>query len=75
MFVGRVREAAPALERARVEEPLMPENALYLSLARTVDRNYPEAFAEIDRGLETRREFLLGGSPHRTQQARPGRDR
>lgn len=56
-LVGRVREAAPALERARVEEPLMPANALFLSLARTVERNYEDALAEVDRGIE------LGGAP------------
>jgi TolB-like protein/DNA-binding winged helix-turn-helix (wHTH) protein len=52
VFVGRVREALPALERARAEEPLMPDVALYLSLAHTVDGNFTAALAEIDRGLE-----------------------
>ena len=52
VFVGRVREAFPALERARAEEPLMPDVALYLSLAHTVDGNFTAALAEIDRGLK-----------------------
>jgi TolB-like protein/DNA-binding winged helix-turn-helix (wHTH) protein len=51
VFVGRVREAFPALERARAEEPLAREVAVYLSVAHTVDGNFTAALAEIDRGL------------------------
>ena len=52
VFVGRVREAIPALERGRVEEPLMSGIAGYLALAYMVDGNFTAAFAEVDRGLK-----------------------
>jgi len=52
MYVGRVREAVPALERGRAEDPLDPEIALYQGLASTVAGNFAAALAEIDRGLE-----------------------
>jgi TolB-like protein len=49
--VGRVREAIPALERARAEEPLAPAFATFLSLAESGDGDLDAALAEIDRGL------------------------
>jgi len=48
--VGRVREAIPALERARAEDPLAPAFALFLSHAELVNGNPAGALAEIDRG-------------------------
>ena len=51
VFVGRVREALPLLERARAEEPLGPGIAAYLSLAYAIDGNFAGALAETDRGL------------------------
>lgn len=49
--VGRVREALPALERARAEEPLAPAFAGFLSQAMLADNNVAAALSEIDRGL------------------------
>jgi TolB-like protein/DNA-binding winged helix-turn-helix (wHTH) protein len=48
--VGRVREAIPALERARAEDPLAPAFALFLSHAELANGNLAGALAEIDRG-------------------------
>lgn len=50
--VGRVREAIPALERARAEDPLAPAFASFLSLADLADGNLAGALAEVDRGLK-----------------------
>jgi TolB-like protein/DNA-binding winged helix-turn-helix (wHTH) protein len=50
--VGRVREATPVLERARVEDPLAKESAGLLSLVYTIDGNFQGAFAEVERGLK-----------------------
>jgi TolB-like protein/DNA-binding winged helix-turn-helix (wHTH) protein len=52
IFVGHVREALPALERARAEEPLSPDVAVYLGLAQAVKGDFTAALAEVDRGLE-----------------------
>lgn len=50
--VGRVREAIPALERARAQEPLAPAFASFLSQANLADGNFSGALAEVERGLE-----------------------
>jgi TolB-like protein/DNA-binding winged helix-turn-helix (wHTH) protein len=49
--VGRVREAIPALERARAEEPLAPAFASFLSEAELANGDSAAALAEVDRGL------------------------
>jgi TolB-like protein/DNA-binding winged helix-turn-helix (wHTH) protein/Flp pilus assembly protein TadD len=49
--VGRVREAIPALERARAEEPLAPAFAGFLGAANLANGDLAGTFAEIDRGL------------------------
>ncbi len=64
LAVGRSREAIPALERARAQDPFAPATAGFLSAAYLADRNITGALAEIDRGLrleglETR--LLEGG--------------
>ncbi len=50
--VGRVREAIPALERARAEDPLAPAYAGFLSNAELARGDFAGALAEVDRGLE-----------------------
>ena len=52
VVVGRMREATPALERARAEDPLSSGIAVFLSLAYSVEGNFTAALAEIDRGLK-----------------------
>jgi hypothetical protein len=47
-----VREAIPALERARAEDPLAPAFAGFLSNADLADGNLAGALAEVDRGLK-----------------------
>jgi hypothetical protein len=49
--VGRVREAIPALERARAEEPLAPAFAGFLGEAELASGDFAGALAEVDRGL------------------------
>jgi tetratricopeptide (TPR) repeat protein len=51
LAVGRPRDAIPALERARSEDPLAPAFAGFLSDAYLADGNITGALAEIDRGL------------------------
>jgi TolB-like protein/DNA-binding winged helix-turn-helix (wHTH) protein len=50
--VGRVREAIPALERARAEDPLAPAFAGFLGAANLAGGDLAGAFGEIDRGLK-----------------------
>lgn len=50
--IGRVREAIPALERARAEEPLAPAFAGFLSEANLANGDLAGAMLEVDRGLE-----------------------
>lgn len=49
--VGRVREAIPALERARAEEPLAPAFAGFLGEASLANGDPAGALLEVDRGL------------------------
>ena len=51
LAVGRAREAIPALERARADDPLAPAFAGFLSAAYLADGNLAGTVAEIDRGL------------------------
>lgn len=51
LAVGRLRDAIPALERARSEDPLAPALAGFLSAAYLAGGNITGALAEIDRGL------------------------
>ncbi len=51
-YVGRTREAIPALERARANDPLAPGLAVMLSLAYTFRGDSDAALAEVERGLE-----------------------
>jgi TolB-like protein/DNA-binding winged helix-turn-helix (wHTH) protein len=51
LAVGRVREAIPALERARAHEPLAPAFASFLSQANQAAGDLGAAHAEVDRGL------------------------
>lgn len=51
LAVGRLREAIPALERARAEEPLAPAFAAFLSQAESGAGDLTAALAEVDRGL------------------------
>lgn len=52
VYVGRLREARPVLERARAEDPFAPNVAGYLGLAYTADGDFTASFREIERGLE-----------------------
>jgi len=52
LAVGRVREAIPALERARTEEPLAVAFASFLGQADLADGNLAGAMAQVDRGLK-----------------------
>jgi TolB-like protein/DNA-binding winged helix-turn-helix (wHTH) protein len=51
LAVGRVREAVPALEHARAQEPLAPAFAGFLSQAYLAAGDPAAAVAEVDRGL------------------------
>ncbi len=51
VFVGRLREAVPLLERARAENPFEPNIAGYLGYTYAAGGDYDAAFAEIERGL------------------------
>jgi DNA-binding winged helix-turn-helix (wHTH) protein/TolB-like protein/tetratricopeptide (TPR) repeat protein len=51
LAVGRVREAVPALERARAQEPLAAAFAGFLSQANLAAGDPAAALAEADRGL------------------------
>lgn len=61
-YVGRPREAIPALERARANDPLAPGLAVMLSLAYTFRGDSDAALAEVERGL------TLQGGKRRLQQ-------
>jgi hypothetical protein len=61
-YVGRQREAIPALERARADDPLAPGLAIMLSRAYLFRGDMAAALAEVDRGLE------LQGARRRLQQ-------
>lgn len=61
-YVGRPREAIPALERARANDPLAPGLAVMLSLAYTFRGDSDAALAEVERGLK------LQGGKRRLQQ-------
>lgn len=50
--VGRAREAIPALERARAEDPLAPALAGFLSEAYLANGDLAGALLEVNRGLE-----------------------
>lgn len=52
LSVGRITEAVDALERARLDEPLAPAFALFLSEALLASGNPVASLAEVDRGLE-----------------------
>jgi TolB-like protein/DNA-binding winged helix-turn-helix (wHTH) protein len=52
MYVGRAREAIPALERARAEDPLAPGPATFLSQAYLARGDVAAALTEIDRGIK-----------------------
>jgi TolB-like protein len=51
-YVGREREAVPALELARAEDPLAPALAGFLSQAYLARDDTTAALAEVDRGLK-----------------------
>jgi tetratricopeptide (TPR) repeat protein len=51
VFVGRLREAVPLLERARAENPFEPNIAGYLGYVYAAGGDFDAAFAEIERGL------------------------
>lgn len=52
LAVGRLREAIPALERARAKDPLAPAFAWFLGLALSGTGELDAAQAEVDRGLQ-----------------------
>jgi TolB-like protein/DNA-binding winged helix-turn-helix (wHTH) protein len=61
LAVGRIGESIRFLESARAHDPLAPAYAGFLSQAYLANRDYRDALAEIDRGLQLEglREALL----------------